>query len=96
MSTTKDTSFGSLIRWDMGIHMLGRVEFIRLDRPGTPHMHDDCEHAFTVAGSGVVFVDGVSRRVYPGVVLTIPHLSEHYMVPDEGQTLEMIITYSLR
>lgn len=98
----KKTSFGRMKKHKLRMEMLDRAEVMHFDGPGKFHKHDDYELAFLVKGKGSVEIcfsdDGLDEIAVPyrmeeGDVLEIPFGRKHRMIPDEGESMYMLIAY---
>ncbi len=90
----RKTSFGRMARIGMPCRLAPVCEVMHFDGPGKAHTHDVDEIAIAVAGSGVVVVEGRGRlAVDAGEFIRIPAGAAHWMEPDEGVTLSMLIGY---
>jgi mannose-6-phosphate isomerase-like protein (cupin superfamily) len=70
-----------------------RIEFLRFEKAGRPHRHNEYEYFFTTKGSGFVYVDEKPIAVTPGDLVKISPLSSHWMEPTTGTVLEGLLWY---
>jgi quercetin dioxygenase-like cupin family protein len=76
-----------------GVDAAGSARIVRLARTAgrTAHIHPHSEEVVYVrAGTGAVWIDGISTPVTEGDMVHIPRGLPHATVPDEGQDMELI------
>ncbi len=62
---------------------------------GSPHKHDDCEHAwYVLSGKGTYYLDGAAFRFEPGMVLFAPKNRMHSIDVDPEQDATYVVIYS--
>lgn len=92
MDMTK-TSFGSmsvlLSQKDAPL-----IEHLIFEEGGRPHIHAEYEYFFVLSGSGIVAVGKDRVEVKKGSLVKIPPKKKHWMIPDEGFTMEGFLWYS--
>lgn len=93
MPSLRKTSFGQMARHTFPAHLRGLCEVMHFAAPGKPHTHGYVEHALCISGSGAVFVAGEPIAVSVGARVSVPVGVAHYMAPDKGVTLVMVILY---
>lgn len=90
----RSTSFGRMKRLRMPAGLLAQAEVMQFDSSGRAHEHQVMEVAVCVSGSGAVVVGNECVRVEPGDDVRIPPQTRHYMIPDDGAPLCMMILYA--
>ncbi len=71
-----------------------KVEYMIFQGEGEEHRHATVQETFHVLeGYGKAYVMGVELRLMPGTQIVIPMNTEHFMIPDEGQSLKAIVWY---
>ena len=97
----RETKFGRIQKHKL-MHLLqGKFEVIVFDdgKKGTPHTHDTEEIAITVSGRGRIWIGNLDCpgaehiQCLPGEMAVIPAGSRHWMEPDPGEQLQMVILY---
>lgn len=61
-----------------------------------PHRHSEPETYYTLAGRGIVTIDGVAHTVTPGTAIFIPGDAEHAIRNDHDETLEILYVFAVR
>lgn len=62
---------------------------------GSPHKHDDSEHAwYVLSGKGTYILDGEEYRFGPGMVLYAPRNTMHSINVDPEEDATFVIVYS--
>lgn len=89
----RKTSFGSL---EHLVESDGKLvaELATFSSKGRNHVHDTYEHCYVLSGTGII-VSGQERySVGPREVVSIPPKTGHWMIPDEGAELRILLVYS--
>ncbi len=73
----------------LGIATLRRGETLE------PHRHSEPETYYTLAGRGIVTIDGVAHTVTPGTAIFIPGDAEHAIRNDHDETLEILYVFAV-
>ena len=73
----------------LGIATLRRGETLE------PHRHSEPETYYTLAGRGIVTIDGVPHPVVPGTAIFIPGDAEHAIRNDDDEDLEILYVFAI-
>lgn len=60
-----------------------------------PHRHSQAETYYTLAGRGVVTVEGEAIPVEPGTLIHIPADAEHSIRNDHGEELQILYVFTI-
>ena len=85
------TSFGTITKVNIPIH--GQCDFLTFFEKGREHHHNSKESFFVTNGEGLVFIDGNEFVIKKGDSMTISENSKHFMKPNDGEILELILWY---
>lgn len=90
--TIRETMFGSLepLVYDSEKLLAEKAIF---ERNGRPHKHDTYETCLVLSGEGRIMNGKEEHQVKAKSVVSIPPEVYHWMIPDRGQIMEMIIIY---
>ena len=70
------------------------IEHLVFEKEGRPHIHADFEYFFVLSGRGIVVVGKDRVDVKQGSLVKIPPKKKHWMIPEEGVTMEGFLWYS--
>ena len=87
----KKTSFGYIKT--IQTKEIKEINFFSFSKAGRPHKHTREEVVFITSGSGIIHRENQTIPVQKGSLITIESNKSHYMVPDEGECLELILWY---
>jgi len=73
----------------LGVATLHRGETLE------PHRHSEPETYYTLAGRGIVTIEGEPHPVAPGVAIFIPGDAEHGIRNDHDETLEILYVFAV-
>lgn len=73
----------------LGVARLGQGETLE------PHRHSQAETYYTLAGRGVVTVEGEAIAVEPGTLIHIPADAVHSIRNDDAQELQILYVFTI-
>ncbi len=90
----RKTSFGEMIEIKIPGDLLSDCEVMHFEKSGRFHSHSDKdEFAIVISGSGYIHIENEIFPVNQGDSIRIEAGLDHYMTPDNKETLCMFIGY---